>query len=586
MSRIRLLFAPENIGFADKLKAALASQGYEATAEDEPVSAVLVVWSPAAATSPTILSAARSALARRVLVPVALGKSPPPPSFEHLWPMDLAGWSGREEDPRWRFVLDEIELAVRRGVDFAPAAPAPVAAAPKPILDLKAPAPAAKKPAPSAPHLEDIFAEPAAYQSGARSRPLPQIPRAAIAAGVAVIALAGVTTTALILGRPSPAPVVAEEKSGGAVVAFVAPKDQPADEPTAPPIAVDAPATAPDEPPADQAGAGPAALPAPVAETAPEPLRDSGALAELAAPAERAPESDAGEPRVKPATIGALAEAAVGETANAAPGAAEPPPAGEADKIAELTWTSTSSEAEAVSFGNYFRDCVDCPDMAEIDAGSFTMGSAETEPGRGPAELPATPFVIRKNIAVAVRETTFDDWQACVADGACAPRPDHGWGRGKRPVINVSWSDAQGYAQWLSAKTGRRYRLPTEAEWEYAARSGSAASFAFGDQLAADKANYGALRGRTTPVGSYAANAFGLYDMHGNVAEWTADCWAPTLAGEPTEATPVGGLCSARVIKGGAWNDGGADLRAAHRDGDAESARTGDIGFRVVRDLN
>ncbi|HBK90194.1 MAG TPA: hypothetical protein DDZ68_00840 [Parvularcula sp.] len=116
MSKVRLLFAPENTGFADTLASALALSGYDASTDDDPAAAALVVWSQSSAVSKPILSAARSALARRVLVPVALGKTPPPPSFEHLWPMDLAGWNGRPDDPRWKFVLDELELATRRGV--------------------------------------------------------------------------------------------------------------------------------------------------------------------------------------------------------------------------------------------------------------------------------------------------------------------------------------------------------------------------------------------------------------------------------------------------------------------------------------
>ncbi|MFZ5617296.1 MAG: SUMF1/EgtB/PvdO family nonheme iron enzyme [Pseudomonadota bacterium] len=565
--------------------------GYEAIADDSPASAALVIWSPAAAVSTPILAAARAALARRVLIPVALGKSPPPPSFEHLWPMDLAGWNGRDDDPRWRFVLDEIDLAVRRGVDLTgteappgvgePAAKGPPPPDPRRSAMRRPDATSARRGSADA-DLEDLFAEPAMRSSAPRGRPTPKIPMAAIAAaaGVGAASVAAVVGAAYLIGRAQ-APEAASRAEP--VVAFVAPKalptedkNAPADEPPAEEpadtLVLGVPASPSDEEPDMLAVT---AEPAPAATAfsepaSPEALRDAPTL--LVAPIE---DDSRLQPRIKPATTEEKIEHS------------EEAVEGDADPIAELAWTSTGDPApEFASFGNYFRDCLDCPDMAEVESGTFMLGSPTDEPGRGAGELPAAPAAIGRRFAVAVRETTFDEWAVCVADGACAPRPDNGWGRGKRPVINVSWSDADAYAQWLSGKTGRRYRLPTETEWEYAARAGSSSAYAFGAMLAGDKANYGARRGATALTGSYAPNAFGLYDMHGNVAEWTADCWTPMLAGEPTEATAVGGFCSARVIKGGAWNDGETELRAAGRDGEPESARSSDIGFRLVRDLD
>jgi formylglycine-generating enzyme required for sulfatase activity len=234
--------------------------------------------------------------------------------------------------------------------------------------------------------------------------------------------------------------------------------------------------------------------------------------------------------------------------------------------------------------------------MAELEAGSFTLGAPPTEAGASAAEGPPTPIAIARRIGVAVKETTFEEWNACVADGGCAHRPfDNGWGRGKRPVINVSWSDAQDYVAWLSTRTGARYRLPTEAEWEYAARAGAATPFAFGAAIAASQANFnaslpygaaaGLFRRMTTPTGTFGPNAFGLYDMHGNVWEWTNDCWRPDHSGVGPDGTAFGGDCAARIIKGGAWNTGGVRLRAADREGSPLGARRSDIGFRVVRDL-
>jgi formylglycine-generating enzyme required for sulfatase activity len=255
----------------------------------------------------------------------------------------------------------------------------------------------------------------------------------------------------------------------------------------------------------------------------------------------------------------------------------------EPDAIAELAWNATS-DVETPQFGRYFRDCVECPDMAEIEPGVLTPDVTE--------DALAAPVMLRKRIAVAAKETTFEEWAACVADGACSPASDSGWGMGKQPVINVSWGDALAFVLWLSEKTGHSYRLPTELEWEFTARGGSPTAFSFGAAAAADKANFdatrpdggpaGASRGRPLAVASFASNAFGVYDMHGNVAEWTADCWT----GDAESILAVsGGDCSARIIKGGAWNDGGSELRASYREGEAEDARRNNLGFRVVRDL-
>jgi formylglycine-generating enzyme required for sulfatase activity len=639
MSKIQLLFAPENSGFAEKLATALAARGYEASAEAEPASAAVVVWSPASSKSPPILSAARTALARRVLVPVAVGRTPPPPSFEHLWPMDLAGWTGKEDDPRWRFVLDEIELATRRGVEIStkaandqtPARPRvaesqPKPAAPKPAAPAPL-APAAQTPPASLADNDDFFEAPIAYQPAtapvAPPRPRLHLPRPLVYAGAA-LAIAGVAAAAYVAGRSADRKAEPAERP---VVAFVQPKNQPADETDglrddpaasgadpgaiivdvyaedaaaavpAPPVGVGLTPPAVEEPaPADEATKPPAEPSTAVAEAA--PLAQLATLETNPAPLDSAINSISlpGAPEVisyPGATPAEPVEAAAPTTTAAV--------AEEADPIAELAWVSTSGApadaAERVSFGRYFRDCVACPDMAELEAGSFTLGAPPTETGASAEEGPPTPVTIARRIGMAVKETTFEEWNACVADGGCAHRPyDNGWGRGKRPVINISWSDAQDYVAWLSNKTGARYRLPTEAEWEYAARAGSATPFAFGAAITASQANFnaslpygaaaGLFRRMTTPTGNFAPNAFGLYDMHGNVWEWTADCWRVDHTGLGADGTAFGGDCTARIIKGGAWNTGGVRLRAADREGSPLGARRADIGFRVVRDFN
>lgn len=569
MSKIRLLFAPENIGFAEKISGALAAAGYEATVDDGPSSAAMVIWSPAAAASAAILSAARGALARRVLVPVALGKAPPPQSFEHLWPMDLAGWSGRDDDPRWRFVLDEIELAMRRGVEFvAPEAARADAAAPEKQGRPKRSAPRAAK-AEQAVAIDHASTEIGGQRRPPRSAPKNGVPGVLIGAFGAATVIAGLAGAAFFFGGERSAPVV-PERVAPPVVAFVTPENQPADDLPSAPAETALAAEAED----DSAVDGLAAI-VDATEGAPE----AGAIA----PTETLRDIVVADGLAIPAAAPAIDGAAPAETAEATPVDAGDPvaevivaAANEGDPIAGLAWESTRDEAvESASFGAYLRDCLFCPDLAEISTGSILPD------GEG-ADLTG-PLFLSRRIAIAVRETTFDEWQACVDDGACAARPDNGWGRGKRPVVNVSWAEAQAYAQWLSVKTGHQYRLPTEEEWEFAARAGASTAYAFGEALAPNRANYGGVRGSTALTGSFAPNAFGLYDMHGNVAEWTADCWTPTLAGEPTGLTPVNGLCSARAIKGGGWKDAAEALAASRRDGDVDTARRSDLGFRVVR---
>jgi len=559
MTKVRLLFAPENTGFADKLAAALAASGYDAIgADDDPASAALVIWSHASAASKPILSAARSALARRVLVPVALGKTPPPPSFEHLWPMDLAGWNGRPDDPRWKFVLDELELATRRGVVFRPAAAndrgAPPEMSGKQPSAQRAPAPA------SAPMQSAVDAEPALFaeEQVETIRPRPKLPRVAIGAGVVIAALAGAGAAALLIGAADGRRAAAARQEP--VIAFVVrPRPQS--------LAVA---------PRDAAG---------------EPALPIDDLREGAASAADAPVTDE------------IAAATGAREALAAPADAQGPPAddaiaGDADPIAGLAWSATASpDAETVSFGRYLRDCIDCPDLAELDPGAFSMGADPADPAAKAFEGPQTAVTLTRKIAMAVRETTFEDFDGCVAEGACKAVADAGWGRGKRPVINVARTDAEAYAGWLSAKTGQRYRLPTEAEWEYAARAGSAEAFSFGPAADGARANYdaslpdpagvkGARRGLTAPTAAFAPNAFGLFDMHGNVWEWTADCWRASHDGRPADAAAVAGPCAARVIKGGAWNTPASSLRSAHRDGAIAASRRNDLGFRVVREID
>lgn len=239
-----------------------------------------------------------------------------------------------------------------------------------------------------------------------------------------------------------------------------------------------------------------------------------------------------------------------------------------------------------VAVGQSFRDCDECPELVVIPAGSFVMGSPRSESGRSSTEGPQREVVLSHPLAVGKYEVTFGEWDACDAAGWCRYRPDSaGWGRGRHPVMRVSWEDAQEYVNWLSRRTGRSYRLLTEAEWEYAARAGTTTAYSFGQTVSPSQANYGENVRRTQAVGSYPANHFGLHDMHGNVAEWVQDCWRTSYAGAPPLASqPVlSGGCTQRVLRGGSWGSAPRYLRAAHRSGLAPSYRQYIIGFRVAR---
>ena len=236
--------------------------------------------------------------------------------------------------------------------------------------------------------------------------------------------------------------------------------------------------------------------------------------------------------------------------------------------------------------GEVFRDCDGCPEMVVVPAGELRMGSPTSEESRRDDEGPQHQVTLR-SFAMAVTEVTFDEWEACVRGGGCnGHRPDdYGWGRSARPVVSVSWEDAQAYVSWLSGATGAAYRLPSESEWEYAARAGTTTPFHTGATISTDQANNDGSR--TTPVGTFAPNTFGLYDMHGNVWEWTEDCWNASYRGAPADGSPwLGGDCRRRVLRGGSWLSYPRYLRSAARSRLTTEARSNSVGFRVARTLD
>ncbi len=239
-------------------------------------------------------------------------------------------------------------------------------------------------------------------------------------------------------------------------------------------------------------------------------------------------------------------------------------------------------------------------EMVVINPGSGKLGSPAFEQKRQRFENPMRETAIQYPFEVSKYEITFDDWNKCLADGGCAGHKpdDKGWGRGKRPVINISYDDTQNFISWLNRKTGETYRLLSEAEWEYVARAGQDAPFGTGYEMTAALANFdgkapygssqtGPYRRKTEPVGKYPPNAFGVHDMHGNVYEWVEDCWNADHSGSRGDGSPrTDGDCKYRVMKGGSWVTHGYQMRAAARVRYVTDYRYDDYGLRLARTLN
>ena len=253
-------------------------------------------------------------------------------------------------------------------------------------------------------------------------------------------------------------------------------------------------------------------------------------------------------------------------------------------------------EGEAFRVGRTFRDDLrsggEGPEMVVVPAGSFRMGCVSGQDCYDD-EYPVHRVTISAPFAVGVHEVTFAEWDTCVAAGGCGRyrSDDAGWGRGRRPVISVSWKDAQAYVAWLTRESGGQYRLLSEAEWEYVARAGSETRYSWGNEVGRNRANCRGCGSRwdgkqTAPVGSFGANGFGLHDIHGNVWEWVQDCWNGTYAGAPADGSAWEQRdCNRRMVRGGSWPNEPGFLRSAGRYGDTAGIRVDYVGFRVARSL-
>lgn len=270
------------------------------------------------------------------------------------------------------------------------------------------------------------------------------------------------------------------------------------------------------------------------------------------------------------------------ELASADPSVSTAAPAAE-PKIAALPPTAPVSEPLPAEG---FRDCPECPEMMPIKAGRFIMG----DDGGDKSERPAHTVSLTRDFAIGRFEVTVAQWQTCVSAGGCPTLPGFDEFDANSPVRNVSWDDAQLYIDWLSQITGQAYRLPSEAEWEFAARGGTAARFWWGEDVAVGKVSCRQCGGewsRESPllVGSLDANPFGLFDVSGGVAEWTGDCWRSNHDGASADGSVVAKKnCRQRVLRGGSWRSSSPKFLASSSrffyDADVRFVAN---GFRVAR---
>lgn len=309
-----------------------------------------------------------------------------------------------------------------------------------------------------------------------------------------------------------------------------------------------------------------------------------------------------------------MAVVAAYAVAYAAP-AAEPAraaPACQRVSLGPQAGTAEKCMAPGAGKTDWFKDCPTCPEMVVVPGGALTFQTASQGIDTLAADAQTATAIIQP-LAVGRFAVTFAEWDACAGAGGCGgyKPPDQGWGRDKRPVINVSWSDAEAYVAWLSAKTGKKYRLLSGSEREYVARAGTRTQFWFGEAITLDQANFdipvtsrggmpeeggGKVRHQTLPVDSFAANPWGLYNVHGNVWEWTSSCMGgdsgPVLADETApldapQALPAEpeAQCGSREARGGSWLDFAPESASGARIGFTASSRNMAQGFRVAREL-
>jgi formylglycine-generating enzyme required for sulfatase activity len=567
-------------GFSVWWDAALrAGETYDEVTEQNlrQAGAVVVLWSKRSANSKWVRAEATVGERSSTLVPALIEDCERPIRFELVQTADLRHWRGDRHDPHWRAFMQDIRTAVsRRGAR-----------------------PRGAPPAAHSPHATPDASIETAFWNSIKDGADPSEFEAYLARYPAghFTALAKTRLTALQNRNaahparpPAAAPVRAPEarsappkKSasgliGVAIVAIAA-------------VAIGVPAVvmlAKSRSEVAAKSGEPAGARTPKV-AAQEPPRAASEAAAEASPSLAAAEPAASAADIEPAGE-ALVEASLAasdkETAGAAPPiedapdapfkkGAEPPAAAAAAPAG-----APSAKPVKVRAAKTFRDCETCPLMAKLPKGTFVMGSPAAEPGRNAYEGPQRQVSVPE-FAIGVYEVTVAEWNACAADGACPARS--AGADPATPALGLSWREAAQYAAWLTKTTGRTYRLPTEAEWEYAARAGTVDAYWWGATFEPSRIATGAAQ----RVGSGDANAFGLHDVLGNAREWVADCYVNTYAKAPADGSAVSeGDCARRVIRGGAWSSSAADMRIANRSRVAVDMHAGYMGVRVAADLD
>jgi formylglycine-generating enzyme required for sulfatase activity len=529
-------------------KALRAGQTYDEVTEDmlRESDAVVVLWSAVSVKSKWVRAEATLGQRTSALVPAMIEDANRPIMFELTQSADLIGWDGDRGDPRWTEFVSDIRRAAEQA---APAAAAPAALpaagqAPDMTMELtfwnsvddsddKADFEAYLKRYPDG-HYSDL----------ARNR------------------LAAIARAEAKASPPAPPPAPPPEPSPPA----------PAPQPAVPQAAAPPPRPAPPKPaPVPGPKPAPARAPPPAKKaSSPLPLLLGGLAAILVAGfgvSQLLPDRSGDEAVFETVSAGTATPALPNTLIIEAPAPEVP---------------ATDTEVPAPPAGDPVPAppvCDACPAMAALPGGTFKMGSPTTEPGREPIEGPQREVTLQP-FSISKTEITYAQWSACVEDGGCggyrpgAPESD------ALPVNAVSWRDAAAYTRWLSEKTGETYRLPTEAEWEYAARGGTTTAYWWGDKFDLSKAP----RDRTREAASLPENLFGLQGMLGNVSEWVEDCYVNGYSDAPVDGSAVtAGDCSRRVVRGGSVKSGQAGLRAANRARLSVSTRDRQYGFRVVR---
>ncbi|MFM0482961.1 SUMF1/EgtB/PvdO family nonheme iron enzyme [Paraburkholderia strydomiana] len=317
----------------------------------------------------------------------------------------------------------------------------------------------------------------------------------------------------------------------------------------------------------------------------------SNAPAAAAAPSPAPPAAQPATPPATPAPQAARPSTPAAPSATATPDrqrAVSTPPAASTTAPSTPPATSTAPKpAVHAPVAGESRDCAACPVMIALPAGSFLMGSSSDDP----SEKPVHHVTIGAPFAIAKYEVTVEQWNACVAANACAKLTPETNANKTAPARDLSWDDAQQYVKWLSKTTGKPYRLPTEAEWEYADRGGTTSAYWWGDQMRKGTANCKDCgepwhKEGPEPAGSFAPNPYGLHDMNGSVWEWTADCWHNSYQSAPADGRAwESPTCDMRVIRGGSWREGSGYMLSATRFKYSSGVRQSQDGFRVVKEL-